>query len=200
MKKSLILSLICISLSILTSCNGKEDLANNLVGTWASAPSQLSSDDEAVIAVTRIYHMQKDEDKCGGAINFEGIVNVTSALTADRGFLQATTFSASGTIRATGTWEATDDDEIKVYYLPESVTTVFEPQTVLLPNFAADSNDSTAVQYKTIIAQNVATKIRAIFMEKASIVLEMDDIKMNSDKQSFTFELNDKKYAIRRQS
>ena len=37
-------------------------------------------------------------------------------------------------------------------------------------------------------------------MEKASIVLEMEDIKMDNDKQSFTFELNDKKYVIRRQS
>ena len=76
MKKSLLLSLFCVLLSILTSCNGKEDLANDLVGTWASAPSQLTTDDESAIAVTRIFHLQKDEDKCGGAVNFEAIVNV----------------------------------------------------------------------------------------------------------------------------
>ena len=200
MKKSLLLSLFCILLSILTSCNGKEDLANDLVGTWASAPSQLTTDDESAIAVTRIFHLQKDEDKCGGAVNFEAIVNVTSALTADRGSLQATTFSASGTVRASGTWEATDDDEIKVYYLPESVTTVFEPQTVLLPNIASESDDSVAVQYKAIVAQNVAQKIKNIFMNRAAKVLEMDDIEMANDKQSFTFETHDNRYVIRRQS
>lgn len=79
------------------------------------------------------------------------------------------------------------------------MTASFGPDAVLLPNVPFEA-DSTAVNYRQMIAHNVEVKIKNIFADKAAVLLEIDDIEMSADKQTFVCEVNDKKYEIRRQS
>ena len=199
MKRTIISLMAATLIFALSSCNGKEQLAEDVMGTWASAPTQLETGSESSTTIMRTFHVTKAEDKAGGDVFFEGLVTITSALTSDQGFLQATTFSASGMVNARGTWEATDDDEITVRYDPASVTASFGSDAVLLPNVPFEA-DSTAVNYRQMIAHNVEVKIKNIFADKAAVLLEIDDIEMSADKQTFVCEVNDKKYEIRRQS
>ena len=161
---------------------------------------RIETGKDATIICVRTFYVTKTEDKPEGEVIFDGLVNVTSALTSSQGFLQATTFAASGTVKAKGKWEVTDDDEARVIYDPQSVVAEFSPETVLLPNAPFSDSDSIAQTYKATIARVVTERIQNIFATKGAAVFELDDIEMAKDKQSFICEVNDKKYNIRKQT
>lgn len=197
---ALLLIVVIVCISVFVSCNGKETLAENLEGTWTCPPTQIESGKDANVVCVRTFVVTRTPDKLGGEVQFSGLVNVTSSLTSEQGFLQATTFSASGTIKAKGTWLVKDDDEITVTYDPASVVADFPAETILLPNAPFSASDSIAATYKNAIAQSVSDRMKIIFMTKASELLEVEDIEMDKDNQSFVCEVHDKKYVIRKQA
>ena len=191
---ALLLIVVIVCVSVFVSCNGKERLAENLEGTWTCPPTQIESGKDANVVCVRTFVVTRTPDKLEGEVQFSGLVNVTSSLTSEQGFLQAITFSASGT------WLVKDDDEITVSYDPASVVADFPAETILLPNAPFSASDSIAATYKNAIAQSVSDRMKIIFMTKASELLEVEDIVMDKDNQSFVCEVHDKKYVIRKQA
>ena len=154
---ALLLIVVIVCVSVFVSCNGKEMLAENLEGTWTCPPTQIESGKDANVVCVRTFVVTRTPDKLEGEVQFSGLVNVTSSLTSEQGFLQAITFSASGTINAKGTWLVKDDDEITVSYDPASVVADFPAETILLPNAPFSASDSIAATYKNAIAQSIAS-------------------------------------------
>lgn len=197
MKKSVFFMLAAAVAILLSSCSGREKLAQNLAGSWASAPAQLNVGAESSATLMKTYQFTKDEDHPGGNVYINGLISITSSLTSGQGILPPTTFSASGTAAASGTWTANDDDEITIYIDPTTISVVVDPATILLPNFEGSEDIMT---YKNIVAQNVNERMKVLFTQNVVSIVDIDDIEFSKDKQTFKCEVNDRKYVLRRQS
>lgn len=200
MKTTFLLGISLLSIVCLTSCDEASKLASAVEGKWQSPMTEVISKkqkdhkeeihDNAVkqeksisMSCAPSITFTRTQDSKGGDIRIAGQFEMTHTVT-----LTDTTLSApvnaivSGTIVASGTWTAHDDDEI-IVALDQSKTDVTVDPASLKLEYAAltDADASKLDSLKARIAPNINSVVIPAIKQKISSVTEFDDVKVTGN-------------------
>lgn len=127
--KKLTLTMFAAAMLTLASCNEAARLAEKVEGTWSSAPVALANDASGQSTTTETFMFSREQATPGGT------VTIQSAISQMRPASQANAFgpfaiNVSAVASVQGTWEAIDDDEVKVSLDMNTLEVNVDPNTV----------------------------------------------------------------------
>ncbi len=196
--KSTLLIGMAVGLLAMTSCDEASRLAGKVEGTWKGEPTEiLPAENEAAMTAmnaqlqcTPTITFTRAANTPGGNIALEGVFTLTHDITASSG-LSATHATVSGTLKAYGSWNAKDDDEISVTFDRSKTQVEIIPSSLQVAylGMATDSVAPSQDELKASIAPNIQATAQAIIATRLASVNEFDDVQLRDN--ILTFEVND---------
>ncbi|MCM1293635.1 MAG: hypothetical protein NC111_07395 [Bacteroides sp.] len=200
MKKVLLIIAVAAACSYTTGCNQRQHLAQEVSGSWATDQLTISNDAQGQSSGSDLITFTvSPTDKSGGSISIASTLSLTksaSALTpADAPF--SMTIAATSSI--TGTWKATDDDEIIVKLDPQTLTiNVDDDAVALVANPLSGATQSEIDSLKPQMAQFYRTELENTMRTHYSQYSRLDDIKTRDNGTLLKFEVNDVDMILKR--
>lgn len=198
MKTYFIMGLLAVACA-LTSCDESKKLAGQLQGTWTGAPDKLVDDHTSTSSYIPAYTFVKDNDKNGGSVTINALITASGAIDGSSAIVTPFSLSASGEAIITGTWLATDDDEIALMLDTNAIDLAVDPDAVVvsvntLGETGQPAIDSLKPQIVDVIQRQMTQSIR----NKMLTIKKIDDIKIKNG--FLTCEINDHDYTFQRQA
>lgn len=187
MKKVSLLIAAIVAIITLQSCDEKARLAEQIEGSWASSPEKLNTQgDISSASMIEIFEFQIDPDqKSSGTLNLSGLVSISSPLGPSSTVNQPISMSASGIISASGSWSATDDDEIMVYIDARTINATVDSSAVVLSyNILSNEDRPDLTTLKPAVAEQVKQQIVLLAGQKISSITKIDDIRIKDKMMS----------------
>ncbi|MCC8070206.1 MAG: hypothetical protein LIO90_00185 [Bacteroidales bacterium] len=128
------IALMVLATLALASCDDASRLADKIQGTWSGAPQRLTDNLSNELTVVNNYTFTLDNGTKGGTFMLTAMVSATGAINNAQGIDQPFSLTAAGSATATGTWQATDGDEIAIIIDPQSIDVEVDPESVVLSN------------------------------------------------------------------
>lgn len=188
----------------LSSCGKDAKLADDLAGTWKSAPTAMMPDDDdhhgretGEMLCTPTFTFERTDIKNGGTINISADYTVTKNVTATATPVPVKA-TASGTISATGTWRVEDGDEVKLAIDASKTVVNVDTSTVTL-SYAqvTDASVDSLAAMKPNVASAIADILTPMLTAKVNRLHEFDDVKITGD--NLTLEVADNRLTLTRQ-
>lgn len=130
--KKFILPIVAVMAVAIAGCNESEKLAKDLNGTWQGVPETLGNKVLTESSVTETFTFVHQEGTPGGTIQINSEIAQQRAASADASLEAPFTVTVSATSTISGSWEAVDDDEIRISLNPESFLLRVDPEAVAL--------------------------------------------------------------------
>lgn len=189
-----------IAISALTGCDSKEKLAGELAGTWSAGPVRLSNDNNGYSTVTETYLFEREPAPASGTVTIASMVSLQKSAHADAAPTAPFMMSAAGRATISGSWIATDDDELSLQLDPASLSVQIDPDMVELTmnpmsghtQASTDSLKASMLDYvKAVVTQELNVHYAAF--------TKIDDIKFHQNGKTLTFEIGHTDYSLMRQ-
>lgn len=189
--KTYFLSVMAASLAgiMMTSCESASKLSNDIQGSWSGAPERLIAGNSTPSSYIPVLTFTKTG-------NTEGNVNINASISLSESSDNGASISAAGQSTISGTWTATDDDEIYVNLDPTTLNVIVDPDAVTMSsNNITGVNDVATDTLKTAmipaIKEHMTSAIRYHLLNMGKI----DDIKIKNG--IMTCEIGEKDYSFR---
>lgn len=182
----------------LASCNETERLAGQMQGTWTGAPDKLVDDHTSTSTYIPAYTFIKDTDKNGGNVTVNAIITASGSIDGSTAIVTPFSLSASGEAMLTGTWQATDDDEVALLLDTNSITVNVDPDAVIMSvNSLGEVGQPAIDSLKPQLVDVIQRQMTQAFRNKMLTVKKIDDIKIKNGFMSC--EINDIDHTFQRQ-
>lgn len=197
MKKTLFLPIAFTAL-LLSGCNERQKLSEDLQGVWAGAPETLADTGAAKASMVRLMEFNPTGDNGEGSVTMTTFITVENVMPANDSIVTPLTITASGTATISGIYQARDDDEITLSLDASSMTVNVDPQAVRLNYDVLDGESSSTLTHLKPAASVLATQqITHAAQRVFANLTEMDDIEIKKD--LMLCELHHKDLTFRRQ-
>ncbi len=184
----------------LQSCDGAARLAENVAGPWTGSPEVFYDDATSHTTIVETYTFNLSDDKSNGA---GGQLILTAQLASD-GLVPGTDVNPapreieiSARATATGSWQATDDDEIMITINTKSINVEVDPSDVVV---SAQSESGEKAPVTGTATPMMIKQIQKQFAQALQIrymaPIKLDDVKINANTMSY--EINDLNYTMQR--
>ncbi len=198
--KGTVFSLALLSVAALTSCDTKNKLADELVGSWSGAPERIVDNSAASAMMISTYDFSKPSASTpGGDVIVSGLVSVTSQATGSEGLQTPYALTANGTATIKGSWEVISDDEISFNWDVNSLIVQVDPEAVNVSVSNSTGEPSAQVDsMKPQLAKALELQLRQVVGGNLMSIQKFDDIKIKNS-SVLEYEINDKDYLMKRQ-
>lgn len=179
------ISTMAASLAILSfaSCESSSKLAKDLQGSWSGAPEKLIANQESQSSYMPVLTFVKTDTSKGDIM-----ITTTMSLSDTAG---SATISAAGQSSISGTWTATDDDEIYVNLNPASLSVSVAPDGVTMSADALTGVSTvTTDSLKASMIPAIQARMTSAIQHQMLSITKIDDIKIKNG--IMTCEINDK--------
>ena len=184
--KTKFISAMAASLALLSfsSCESSSKLANDLQGSWSGAPEKLIDNEVAPSSYMPVLTFVKTDAT-------KGDVTITAAISMSDANGN-TTLSASGQSTISGTWTATDDDEIYLNLDPSTLNVSVDPDGVVMSSTGVlyGTPEVTTDSLKASMIPAIKTRMTSAIQHHMLNITKIDDIKIKNG--IMTCEINDK--------
>ena len=183
--KTKFISAMAASLALLSfsSCESSSKLANDLQGSWSGATEKLIDNEVAPSSYMPVLTFVKTDAT-------KGDVTITAAISMSDANGN-TTLSASGQSTISGTWTATDDDEIYLNLDPSTLNVNVDPDGVVMSSTGVyNTPEVTTDSLKASMIPAIKTRMTSAIQHHMLNITKIDDIKIKNG--IMTCEINDK--------
>ncbi len=190
----------CASLVALlaASCSSKDKLAEELNGTWSSAPEQIANSGATRTTMVRVIEFNNNGGSPEGAVTMTALITVDNVMAAGDSISVPLTITASGAATITGVFQAKDDDELLINLDYSSLQVSVDPQAVQLNYNLLTQESSSRLEALRPGALRLATQqIQQSATSVFSNLTEIEDIKIDNNLMSC--EIGHKDLTFRRQ-
>ena len=114
--RNISLALVSAAALMVSSCRSQsEKLAEEIAGTWSSAPEQLTTTGATRATMVRVMDFTRtSSDATDGAVTMTALITVDNVMPASGHLDTPLTITASGAATITGVFQVKDDDDILV--------------------------------------------------------------------------------------
>lgn len=188
-----ILAIACAA----TSCDESKKLAENMQGTWTGAPDKLVDDHASSASYIPVYTFIKDNDKNGGTVMVNALISASGTTDGSNAIATPYSLSASGRATLSGTWRATDDDDVALILDTNTLNVTVDPDAVVMsmPN-SGENNQPAIDSLKPQIINVLQLQMSQAIRNKLMTINKIDDIKIKHD--MMTCEINHTDYTFQR--
>lgn len=181
--------------ALVSSCDSREKLSDDLQGIWAGNPERLADTGAARATMTRLMEFTKTGEPGSGNVTLTAYITVEDMMAQSDSVVAPLTLTASGVASITGIYQAKDDDEVILNLDASSMTVQVDPDAVQLNyNVITGTSGSVPVTLQSG-AQVLANQQITRAAQKAFFNLsEIDDIEFHDTfmtcelgKQKLTF-------------
>lgn len=183
MKKLLLaLSGFAIGAAIVTSCDSKARLAENIQGIWSGNPEKILDTGAESASMTRMIEFSPDEVTTEGTITMTALITVENVIAASDSIIAPLTITASGTATITGTYQVTDNDDVSVILDGTSLSVAVDPDAVQLNyNVLTDESAPALENLKPAAAMLARQQISRAAQNAFFNISEIEDIHINKN-------------------
>ena len=181
----------------LTSCDDSKKLAGQLQGTWTGAPEKLVDDHASTASYIPVYTFIKDNDKSGGTVMVNALITASGTTDGSNAIVTPYSLSASGRATLSGSWRATDDDDVALILDTNTLNVTVDPDAVIMTvNTIGETNQPAIDSLKPQIVNVLQMQMSQAIRNKLMTIKRIDDIKIRHD--MMTCEINDTDYTFQR--
>jgi hypothetical protein len=183
---------------LLSSCDSKQKVSENLRGVWATDPEALHDTGAARTTVTRLIEFTPSESNGEGNITLVAYITVENTVPFNDSIVTPLTITASGTASMSGTYAMKDHDDMDISLNPSTLSVNVDPDAVQLNYDVLSESSSSDVVNLTgassiLASQQIGHIARNIFFH----LTEIEDIKVNYNLMKC--ELDDTDFVFHRQ-
>ena len=185
--------------AILSSCNEKSRLADNITGSWSSQSERIETPGlPTTTTVTRMMTFTPGlNTSTGGEVQATALFSVESGTKVQAAGTQPIAVTVNGTATITGQWEAVDDDEIAISFDSRTLKVNIDPTDVVLDyDIATETAHSVTDSIAPDIAATVSRSMTAVMPQHVFNFTKIDDIKVTGNLMSC--EIGKKDYTFHR--
>lgn len=180
------------------SCSSKDKLAEELNGTWSSAPEQIANSGATRTTMVRVIEFNNNGGSPEGAVTMTALITVDNVMAVGDSISVPLTITASGAATITGVFQAKDDDELLINLDYSSLQVSVDPQAVQLNYNLLTQESSSRLEALRPGALRLATQqIQQSATSVFSNLTEIEDIKIDNNLMSC--EIGHKDLTFRRQ-
>lgn len=197
MKKITAIFAAAIMIIGLSSCDSKQSLAEDVQGTWTVQPDQITDTDGQTVGIMRMIEFVKEPSQAGGEVVISSMVSVNMHLPDSDGNPEAPiNVTASGKATISGTWAVVDDDEIAIFFSPDTYSIEVNPDaTVLTPAGEMSENGPDLAQLRPSATEYVRSQIAYALRGDFYKFTKIEDIKIQDN--VMTCEVNSRDITMR---
>lgn len=200
MKKLIIPALaIAAALPLLSSCDTRQKLSDEIQGIWAGTPEELTNTGAARATMVRMMEFTSTGTSGEGNVTITAMITVDNTMPANDSIVTPLTISASGTATITGVYQAKDDDDLLLNLDASSMTVSVDPEGVQLNYDILTGNSGPQLKSlrpaaAMLASQQIDHAARSVFFN----LTEIEDIKVNNN--LLECEMGHKGLTFRRQA
>lgn len=198
----IVYALILVAIAAIQSCAGGAGyLAGAITGTWLAPAEPLEVPGATSAYATYTYTFHRTDGENGGTVTLSALMEVSRPVNPLLDPVMTPIASAaSATATVSGTWRATDDDEIFMMLDPKSVSVALDSSSVQLDYDALTATAAPAPEtLKAGIAAQLKQELKQAFGRKVLTVHHIDDVKVHSREGTLKWEINDVDYKLLRE-
>lgn len=184
----------------ISSCQSQsEKLAEEIAGTWSSAPEQITTSGATRTTMVRVMDFTRTaSDATDGAVTMTALITVDNVMPASGKLDTPLTITASGAATITGAFQVKDHDDILISLDYSSLQVSVDPAAVQINYNILTQDASPEVESLRPGALHLATQqIRQAATSVFSNLTEVEDVKIHTDLLSC--EIAHKDLSFRRQ-
>lgn len=199
--RTITLGLLVAAAVTVTGCNETARLAKDVTGTWSSAPIELGNDTQGQTTTVETFTFENENGTPGGVIMIESMISQQKGMATDAvagGSPFAMTVAAKASV--SGTWEAIDDDEIRVILDMSSLMVTVDPEAVsLVANPLSGTTSSEIDSLRPAMADFVTADLTGLVKAHYLKYALLDDVKVKENGKILEVEVGKTDMIMRRQ-
>lgn len=169
-------------LLVLSSCDSRQKLSEELQGLWGGTPEQLTSTGAARATMVRMMEFTSTGDAGEGNVTLTAYISVENTMPANDSIVTPLTITASGTATITGVYQAKDDDDLLLNLDASSLSVSVDPEAVelnydILTGESGSQLASLRPAAAILASQQIDHAARNVFFN----LTEIEDIKVNNN-------------------
>lgn len=181
-----------------SSCNEKSRLADEMTGTWSSAPERLMDNAASSATIVENYTFIRNGNETGGDVTLSALISVTGSISGTDAIIQPFSLSAGAIANISGTWSAIDDDEIRLDWNDSTLTVSVDPSAVTISvNNLTGKDIPTVDSLRPQLAESIRAQIKQAVEVRFLGTRRFDDIKIKNGEMKY--EVNDADRILRLQ-
>lgn len=184
---------------MLSSCNEKARLADEITGSWSGQAERVDTPSApSTTTVTRMMTFTPGlNTSTGGELTATALFSVESGTELQAAGTQPIAVTVNGTATITGHWEAIDDDEVVVTFDSNTLKVDVDPTDVVLEyDITTEASHSVTDSIAPGIAAAVTKSMGTILTHHVFNFAKIDDIKVTGNIMSC--EIGKKDYSFHR--
>lgn len=194
MKRTLLnIAIAAVVAGTIASCDGKERLAEDVAGTWATEQLSLFNDAQGQASGGDVFVFERNGDNGrGGMVSIASTISLSRASNALTPPDQPFNISVAATASIDGKWTAVDDDEIHIDFDASSLGVTVDPDAIaLVANPLAGTTQSQIDSLKPQMAQFYQTELLNAMRVHYSKYARLDDVKLKDNGRILKIEVAD---------
>lgn len=171
---------------MLTSCDEKSKLADQMSGTWSSAPEQLVDNSASSATIIETYSFIRDTDRAGGELTLTALISITGQVNGTDAFLQPFSMTAAGMASISGSWEAVSDEDVNIHWNDSTLSVSVDPSAVVLTsNVITGQTTPQLDSIKPQLAQSINAQITQAVKLRFLGTRKFEDIKVRDGEMKY---------------
>lgn len=188
MKKIAFALLAGVFMMTQTSCDSASKLAEDIDGSWSSAPEMLANTPDGLITGVDNFVFSKTAST-SGTIMIATMISVNRELPVNHDSTEPVSLTASAKATVQGTWMAADDDEIKLIIDPTSIQVEIDPEGIVaVPNLITEVVAPTTDSIPPALASALKKEILKVMTAKYIGLSQMDDVEIKDGRMKYEIE------------
>lgn len=185
MKKIAFALLAGVFMMTQTSCDSASKLAEDIDGSWSSAPEMLANTPDGLITGVDNFVFSKTAST-SGTIMIATMISVNRELPVNHDSTEPVSLTASAKATVQGTWMAADDDEIKLIIDPASIQVEIDPEGIVaVPNLITEVVAPTTDSIPPALASALKKEILKVMTAKYIGLSQMDDVEIKDGRMKY---------------
>lgn len=185
MKKIAFALLAGVFMMTQTSCDSASKLAEDIDGSWSSAPEMLANTPDGLITGVDNFVFSKTAST-SGTIMIATMISVNRELPVNHDSTEPVSLTASAKATVQGTWMAADDDEIKLIIDPTSIQVEIDPEGIVaVPNLITEVVAPTTDSIPPALASALKKEILKVMTAKYIGLSQMDDVEIKDGRMKY---------------
>ncbi len=188
MKKFAFALLAAGALIAQTSCDSASKLAEDIDGSWSSAPEMLANTPDGLITGVDNFVFSKTAST-SGTLMIATMISVNRELPLDNESTEPVSLTASAKATVQGTWTAADDDEIQLVIDPASIKIEIDPEGIVaVPTLITEVDAPTTDSIPPALAAALKKEILKVITAKYVGLNQMDDVEIKDGRMKYEIE------------